>query len=174
MNALGQRLLVDVAERLPSVSGTQGDLEQLVLNLASNAIDAMPQGGELTVRAGQEGEHVLFEVADTGTGIDAEECARIERALAERMDFVRNERTGHGLARAAELVHLHGGELAFETRPGTGTRFWFFAKFQDARATASAAPAGMPEPAAALPTQPSAAPGLDPVAQSMTFIQDAS
>jgi signal transduction histidine kinase len=76
MRRSGVELLLDVDPALPHVRGSQSDLEQLVLNLASNACEAMTTGGRLELRAWCEGEHVRATVTDTGRGIPAEHLAR--------------------------------------------------------------------------------------------------
>ncbi|HEX9918918.1 MAG TPA: response regulator, partial [Pyrinomonadaceae bacterium] len=70
-------IVVDAAADVVAVSGDAGQLQQAVIILAENAIDAMPQGGTLLLRAGNEGAGVRVEVCDTGVGIPQENLARI-------------------------------------------------------------------------------------------------
>ena len=159
---LGFRIVVP--ETLPTeLLGDPTALQTALSELLRNA-EAATESGSITLRVWptasqdtQPGEVLLrFEVADTGSGIAEERLALVERALSERMDGDPQPagRGGRGLARAAELVALLGGELAFESRAGVGTRFWFFGRFQDPRATGSLDREH--EPAAALPAKRSA------------------
>jgi signal transduction histidine kinase len=149
----GLAFRVVVPETLPTeLMGDPGAIQEVLDELLENALAATSEGS-VTLRVWRtaskdESIYLRFEVADTGSGIAPERSERVERALRERMEFARREGRGVGLARASELVHQHGGEMAFESRPGTGSRFWFFARFQ---APAAQRVADAPEPPAALP-----------------------
>jgi signal transduction histidine kinase len=95
-------------------------LRQVILNLVTNAYDAMPEGGALRVeaRAGGDGTAVLA-VADTGSGIDATIRARI----FEPFFTTRARGTGLGLAVTARIVATHGGTIAVDSDPGAGSTF---------------------------------------------------
>ena len=68
-NQRGVMLEIDVPDDLPAISGDEERLKQVVENLADNAVDAMPEGGTLTVRAYRDGDELCLELADTGIGI---------------------------------------------------------------------------------------------------------
>ncbi len=114
-------LRVDRGPPLPPVLADQHDLEQVLLNLATNARDAMPGGGRLsiTVIRSREGA-VAIEVADTGEGMSEE-----VRARAFEPFFTTKERergTGLGLATVWGIVEGAGGTVELASEPGRGTR----------------------------------------------------
>jgi CheY-like chemotaxis protein len=132
--ALGERveLTIDVAEDLWSVKADPGQLEQVLVNLAVNARDAMPDGGRLMIEAenfeldrgyaeihpGTEaGLYIRIKVSDTGTGMDAE---TVERAF-EPFFTTKGEGTGLGLATVYGIVTGAGGRIDVYSEPGIGT-----------------------------------------------------
>jgi two-component system nitrogen regulation sensor histidine kinase NtrY len=94
-------------------------LHRAVANLVLNAIDAMPQGGVLTMRTRGESDKVFIEVADTGFGMTAAECERIFTPYYTS----KQNGTGLGLAIVQSLVSDHGGSIRVESEPGRGTTF---------------------------------------------------
>jgi signal transduction histidine kinase len=93
-------------------------LRQALLNIAVNALEAMPRGGSLAIETRREGERADITVTDSGSGIPAEDIARIYDP-----DFSTKEGgSGIGLYVARALVELHGGEINVESAPGRGTR----------------------------------------------------
>lgn len=118
MKRRGVRVELDVAERLPPVRGGQGDLEQLVLNLASNARDAMPDGGVFSVRAWPQGRGVAVCVADTGCGIPPELLSRVQ----EPFITTKQEGSGLGLAICRSIVWEMRGRMEIQSKPGNGTK----------------------------------------------------
>jgi len=104
------------------------DAEQLrraLLNLTRNAVDAMPEGGVLTLRLscppalGPEAPMLRVSVADTGTGIAPE----IRDMLFEPFETTKAHGTGLGLAVVRKVVELHGGRVSVESRLGSGSTF---------------------------------------------------
>jgi signal transduction histidine kinase len=95
------------------------ELQQVVMNLALNARDAMPGGGTIAVSVGADGDDIELVVADEGVGIDAETQER----LFEPFFTTRAEGTGLGLATVYGIVTRHGGSVAVESEPGAGARF---------------------------------------------------
>lgn len=113
-------LRVDIAAGVRPVRGIATDLEQLVLNLVLNAADAMPFGGDLTVRVlPTDGAAVYIEVADTGTGLAVEPPAGSAIATVSTKP---GRRIGLGLGIVQRVVDRHAGALAIAPRrecPGT-------------------------------------------------------
>lgn len=98
-----------------------GQLEQVFLNLVTNALDAMEKGGRLTLRARRDGDRIRFEVEDTGTGIDPAVRPRIFEPLFTTKEPGRG--TGLGLPIVRDVVAAHGGTVDVHSEPGQGARF---------------------------------------------------
>jgi two-component system nitrogen regulation sensor histidine kinase NtrY len=106
----------------PSVRPVQVDPEQIarvLRNLMLNAIDAMPEGGTLTLRTEALANGVRLEVSDTGQGLTPEECER----LFTPYYTTKAHGTGLGLAIVQSVVSDHKGRIAVESAPGKGTTF---------------------------------------------------
>jgi signal transduction histidine kinase len=114
----GLVVTVDVPADLPPLLGVQADVEQLLLNLLSNARDATRAGDALTVRATRAGNLVELVVEDTGCGIPREHLARLHEP------FFTTKADGHGLGLAIcrSIVGGMRGRLDIESTPGVGTR----------------------------------------------------
>jgi two-component system NtrC family sensor kinase len=112
---------VEAATRFPSVLGDEGQLQQAVVALATNAIDAMPDGGTLTLRASRSGSQAIVEITDTGVGIQPENLAKIFDPFFTTKDVGRG--TGLGLAVCYGIVSEHGGRLDVRSTVGVGTTF---------------------------------------------------
>ncbi len=112
---------IEVADGLSLVSGDEGQLQQAVIALATNAIDAMPEGGRLTLRGRNENDHVLLEISDTGVGIPQENLTKIFDPFFTTKEIGRG--TGLGLAVCYGIVTEHDGRLNVQSAVGTGTTF---------------------------------------------------
>jgi two-component system NtrC family sensor kinase len=112
---------IEVADHLAPVSGDEGQLQQAVIALATNAIDAMPEGGRLTLRGRERNDHVLIEVSDTGVGIAPENLTKIFDPFFTTKEIGRG--TGLGLAVCYGIVTEHGGRLDVQSAVGGGTTF---------------------------------------------------
>jgi signal transduction histidine kinase len=112
----------DIAALVPPVRGAAVELEQLILNLVLNAADAMPGGGELTVRVQPTGTAAVYlEVSDTGRGLP-EPRAADGGPLAPSQ---RGQRIGLGLGIVRRVIARHGGSIRFAPRVDrTGTIAW--------------------------------------------------
>jgi two-component system NtrC family sensor kinase len=118
------RVSVEAESRLPLVLGDEGQLQQAVIILAENAIDAMPDGGTLTLRARRAASGppaVLIDVSDTGVGISPENVAKIFDPFFTTKEVGRG--TGLGLAVCYGIVTEHGGRVGVESTLGRGTTF---------------------------------------------------
>jgi two-component system NtrC family sensor kinase len=117
--AAGISMRAVIAPGLPFLDVDAGQMEQVLLNLITNSLDAMPQGGELLVTAGASGDDVEISVTDSGAGIDPRDVARVFDALFTTKE--RGKGTGLGLTIARDVVAAHGGTIAVASRPGEGT-----------------------------------------------------
>jgi len=104
---------------LEPISADAELLHRAVSNLVLNAMDAMPQGGILTLRTRGEDGKVLIEVEDTGSGLTPEECERVFTPYYTS----KQHGTGLGLAIVQSVVSDHGGRIRVQSEPGRGTAF---------------------------------------------------
>jgi signal transduction histidine kinase/ActR/RegA family two-component response regulator/HAMP domain-containing protein len=123
------RMQTELAPELPAIMGSESEIREALINLVFNAVDAMPEGGILTLRTrvvegasdGEEGrtpQRVRIEVTDTGTGMDEDTRAR----CLEPFFTTKGERgTGLGLGMVYGVVQRHGAEIEIDSVPGTGT-----------------------------------------------------
>jgi two-component system NtrC family sensor kinase len=117
----GIALVRRLAPRLPEITADRSQLHQVLVNLAVNAIQAMPGGGTLTVGTQVSGRHVVLSVEDNGIGMGEETLQRIFIPFYTTKDI--NEGTGLGLPVVHGIVTSHGGTIDVTSAPGVGTRF---------------------------------------------------
>jgi signal transduction histidine kinase len=103
------------------ISGDEGQLQQAVIALSTNAIDAMPKGGRLTLRTRNDEGSVVIEISDTGAGIAPEYLTRIFDPFFTTKEV--GHGTGLGLAVCYGIVTEHGGRLDVQSTVGVGTTF---------------------------------------------------
>ena len=115
----GIALGLEVAPGLPAVGVDRVQLEQALLNLVTNAIDAMPDGGRLSLAARPDGDGVAFVVEDSGVGIPPDDLTRVFDPLFTTKPPGKG--TGLGLPILREIVEAHGGTVRLSSRPGEGT-----------------------------------------------------
>lgn len=119
-NVTGVSLASTIAQGVPHVEADPGILRQALLNLARNAVQAMPQGGKLTMAAAATRDgRVELRVSDTGIGIPPDHLARIFDLYFTTKDGG----TGIGLSLVYRTVQLHNGDIDVESTPGVGTTF---------------------------------------------------
>ena len=94
-------------------------LHRALSNLVLNAMDAMPQGGTLSLRTGDNADRAHIEVADTGAGLTPEECGRLFTPYYTS----KQHGTGLGLAIVQSVISDHGGTISVRSQPGKGTTF---------------------------------------------------
>jgi signal transduction histidine kinase len=110
---------LDLARDLRPVPADAEQMTRVLRNLILNAIDAMPQGGALTVRTSSLGAGIRLEVSDTGQGLTPEECER----LFTPYYTTKTHGTGLGLAIVQSVVSDHKGHISVESEPGKGAKF---------------------------------------------------
>jgi len=117
----GIRLKREIDRDLPEIVGDASQLHQVLVNLVVNAIQAMPEGGTLTVRTSDRNGEVVLAVEDTGIGMSDEVLKQIF------VPFFTTKQAGHGTGLGLAVVHgivtAHGGTIEVESKVGEGTRF---------------------------------------------------
>jgi CheY-like chemotaxis protein len=146
-------LVTDVGRAKGHVKADRGQLEQVIVNLAVNARDAMPKGGRLSLvmrdvvvdaalareQSGlKPGPHVRIEVSDTGVGMEPETLSRLFEPFFSTKE--KGKGTGLGLATAYGIVKQSGGHIAVESAPGRGTTFRIWLPEVEDEAKTAAAP----------------------------------
>ena len=124
MRLLGENIVIatDLDPRAPTILGTQSRVEQIVVNLAVNARDAMSAGGELRIstKVEPDGAHARLVVEDTGDGMDDATAARAFEPFFTTKEV--GIGTGLGLATVYGIVEQAGGTITLASRAGQGTR----------------------------------------------------
>lgn len=112
---------IEEAENLPLVNADEGQIQQAIIALATNAIDAMPEGGTLIFRSFAEKHRVFVEIQDIGIGIPADDIPKIFEPFFTTKETGKG--TGLGLAVCYGIVTEHGGRLSVRSNVGIGTTF---------------------------------------------------
>ena len=122
----GERIVINlnIAEELPLVIADGGQIQQAVIALATNAIDAMPDGGDLTFGVFSQSNRVVIEVRDSGIGIPQENMSKIYEPFFTTKEVGKG--TGLGLAVCYGIISEHGGRIGVRSNPGVGTTFSIF------------------------------------------------
>ena len=117
----GINLIRKLDPQIPKIEGDPGQLNQVLVNLVVNSIQAMPHGGELFINTDYDKDFVYLIVEDTGTGIKEEIKSKIFIPFFTTKDI--DEGTGLGLAVVHGIVLSHKGSINFESKVNKGTRF---------------------------------------------------
>jgi len=115
------RIISSFAEGLGMVYASKNQLRQVFLNMISNARDAMPEGGALTVTTRAEEDNVHIEVSDTGMGIRKENLNKIFDTFFTTKDSIKD--VGLGLSVCYGFIKEHGGDIKVKSEWGSGTTF---------------------------------------------------
>jgi len=115
----GLNLRARLARQLPVTPLDPTQIQQVLVNLIKNALQAMTKGGTLTLQTGEGAEGVWVSVADTGGGIPQEQINRI----FEPFYTTKKKGTGLGLMIVQRIVRAHGGHIELESQVGRGTTF---------------------------------------------------
>ncbi|MCZ6678830.1 MAG: PAS domain S-box protein [Candidatus Poribacteria bacterium] len=107
-------------QEVPQISANETEIREVLTNLIFNAVDAMPIGGTITIRTRSDGQHVLLEVSDTGTGMTDEVR---QRCLEPFFSTKGGRGTGLGLSMVFGIIQRHKGAIDIESEPGHGTTF---------------------------------------------------
>ena len=113
------RVTLNVPAALPAVALDANQVEQVFFNILKNALEAMKDGGAVTLTLGSDDDWVSVSVRDTGVGMDAEQLAH----LFEPYRTTKEKGTGLGLMISKRIISDHGGTIDAESRPGGGTTF---------------------------------------------------
>jgi signal transduction histidine kinase len=112
-------LRTEIAQHALTISADTDLLHRALSNLVLNAIDAMPEGGTLSVTALQRDGVVRIRISDTGKGLTPEECERLFTPYYTTKEYG----TGLGLAIVQSVVADHRGTISVESTPGAGATF---------------------------------------------------
>jgi signal transduction histidine kinase len=115
------RISSSLDDDLEEVYASRNQLRQVFLNMISNARDAMPDGGTLTVKTHAKGDNVYIAIADTGIGIREENIDKIFDAFFTTKDSVKD--VGLGLSVCYGFIKEHGGDIRVSSKWGSGTTF---------------------------------------------------
>lgn len=116
-------LTLDIDPQLPVIKGLPAELEQVILNLILNAMDAVSERGAIQVRTGSdpESDRIWLEVEDNGCGISSENLPKLFEPFFTTKPVGKG--IGIGLSTCYSIIRAHGGEIAVESSPGRGSRF---------------------------------------------------
>ncbi|MFQ5859625.1 MAG: PAS domain S-box protein, partial [Anaerolineae bacterium] len=119
--ASGITILIETdLQHVPLVAANEAEIREVLTNLVFNAVDAMPDGGTITVRTCPDTDLIVLEMSDTGTGMTEE----VRQRCLEPFFSTKGDRgTGLGLAMVYGIIQRHHGTLVIESKPGQGTNF---------------------------------------------------
>ena len=125
-SAKGQdiKIITELHHSLPEVMADFDQLQQVYINLILNAIQAMPQGGRLTIRTFNSGNWLKTEVQDTGCGISTENMPKLFTPFFTTKE--QGKGVGLGLATCSEIIRRHQGRIEVQSKEGEGTTFTIY------------------------------------------------
>jgi signal transduction histidine kinase len=115
----GIEVIAYLASDLPSVLLDRGLFHQAMINLLLNAIQAMPNGGQLMISTRSGGNEIVIDLIDTGVGMDAKVLANLYAAFYS----TKKGGSGLGLATTQRIIKAHGGTISVQSEPNFGTKF---------------------------------------------------
>lgn len=117
----GTKIIQQLDENLPTIMADEVQMSQVLVNLITNAVHAMPKGGTVTVRTAAKGDYVSLVVKDNGTGMPPEVKAKIFEPFFTTKPAGRG--TGLGLSVVQGIVDAHKGKINVTSTPGKGSKF---------------------------------------------------
>ena len=117
----GVDLITELDPSLPRLLNNEGQVQQLLLHVMTNALHAMPDSGTLTLRTRSEGDSIAIDVTDTGRGIAEEHLDKIFDPFFTTKDVWQS--TGLGLSVCHSIVESHGGHIDVVSELGKGSTF---------------------------------------------------
>jgi PAS domain S-box-containing protein len=118
----GMTFRLELDHDLPPIQFDPAHLRQVFLNIAKNGLEAMPEGGTLTIVTGRQAGRVFVQVSDTGEGIPPEVMGKIFQPFFS----TKSKGSGLGLAISQQIIEAHRGEITIESEPHKGSRVTFF------------------------------------------------
>jgi two-component system sensor histidine kinase VicK len=119
----GHEMNIEMERELPTVRGDRARIEQVFMNILTNAVKYTPSGGRVDITGGGYGDSVWVRISDTGIGIPPEDMPHVFDRFY-RVDKARSREsggTGLGLSIAREIIARHGGRIDIDSAPGEGT-----------------------------------------------------
>jgi PAS domain S-box-containing protein len=129
---------------LPSIYADRDQLVQVLINLVTNSLHAMPEGGRLRLSLAREGSYVCLGVSDTGHGMPEEIRSKVFEPFFTTKDFGKG--TGLGLTVVKGIIEEHGGSIALESVVDKGATFWIRLPLDRTESVATSSPTPIPSP----------------------------
>ena len=111
-------VLEEIPGDLPCIKANEKQLQEVFMNIVNNAVDAMPEGGKIIIRAQQDGDNVCIEFEDTGEGMPKRVMDKIYQPFYTTKG---KDGTGLGVSICDTIINRHGGELRYKSKIGKGT-----------------------------------------------------
>jgi PAS domain S-box-containing protein len=133
-----------IEANVPSIHADRDQLVQVLINLVTNSLHAMPEGGRLRLSLDRENSHVLLGLSDTGHGMPEEVRSKIFEPFFTTKDFGKG--TGLGLTVVKGIIEEHGGTIAVESVVDKGTTFWIRLPLDRTESVATSSLTSTPSP----------------------------